>query len=156
MSCVKSSSLAGRIRSISSKTIRDDCYGIDDAELLLEEAKSIIIALEEENIDLCKACGDDCPVGQMAEKARIKQLEDDVSRMSDRIRELDAENDQLTRINKDLNWQLGVSRAAYNNKIDHILELAKLSRRLYEALDLECPTVAGEFRGQVDRWMPIT
>ena len=46
MSCVKSSSLAGRIRSIRSKTIRDDCYGIDDAELLLEEAKSIIIDLE--------------------------------------------------------------------------------------------------------------
>lgn len=155
MSDTQSKSLAGRIRSIRSKTIRDDCYGIDDAELLLEEAKSIIIALEEENIDLCKACGDDCPVGQMAEKARIKQLEDDVSRMSDRIRELDAENDQLMRVNKDLHWRLDVNHKAYDHKVGHVLQLARLSRRLYEALDLECPTVAGEFKEQVDRWMPI-
>ena len=107
------------------------------------------------------------PLGSHEEKlphARKRSLVpegacDAIKRENDSIRakvaQLDAECDQLMRINRDLHWQLGVSRKAYGNKLDHIAELAGLVVRLYERLDLECPPAADEYGEQVRRWVPL-
>ena len=52
-----------------------------------------------------------------------------------RVAELDAECDQLAKVNKDLRWQLDVNRKAYKDKVDHVLELRQLVVDMYEELD---------------------
>lgn len=96
----KSSGLVSKnIDRVLSSTIRDSCEDVDDAETLLDEAKQIIRCLYNENIDLCKACGDDCPTFADIEGSYIETLKQ-------RIRVLESENDSLARENADLKFCL--------------------------------------------------
>ena len=106
----KSSSIArDNINRVLSSTIHDSCEDVDDAETLLDDAKQIIRALYNENIELRKACGDGCPTSSDANDAHTDKLKQ-------RIRELEAENDALAREVSDLRLGLRVLGLVSNER----------------------------------------
>ena len=85
-------------------------------------------------------------------------LNDANATMSDpeqRIRELEAENDALTRRNKDLAWQLEVCHMSHHDKAEHIAELRQLLVYMHRAFVREAPSVAKRFDERIGRWIEV-
>lgn len=78
----------------------------------------------------------------------------DTNRLTDRIRELDAENDRLARENADLRRQLEANNYG-ESYADRELALVTLVHDLYDELELESPNSALMFYNRVSEYVSV-